>query len=103
MVESLPNRPPPNNVLPYSGCTPSRRLFACSPNPICATAPSPPPRPAPASFPPTDPTPAESLAPAPFLSFILLSEGSVLMSPGGQFFMSPDRLGSGLPATALAG
>src|ERR1700756_4963700 len=38
-------------------------------------APPPPPRPAPASSPPTVPTPAESLAPAPFLSFVLLSEG----------------------------
>ena len=92
--ESPPSRPPPDNASPYSGCTPTRRQSASSPSPICATAPPPPPRPAPASSPPTDPTPVESFAPATSLSFLLLSEGSVLMSSGGQFFMSPDIVGS---------
>jgi hypothetical protein len=80
----------------YSGCTPTRRQSASSPSPVCAIVPPPPPRLAPASSPPTDPTPVASFAPAISLSFLLLREGSVLMSSGGQFFMSPDTLGMGL-------
>jgi DNA-binding winged helix-turn-helix (wHTH) protein len=75
--ESPSSRPPPDSASSRSGCTPTRRQFASSPNPIGATAPSPPPRPVPASSPPTDPTPADSFAPAALLSFLLLSEGII--------------------------
>jgi DNA-binding winged helix-turn-helix (wHTH) protein len=89
--ESPSSRPPPDSASPRSGCTPTRRQFASSPNPIGATAPIAATSSGASILSPHGSNPRGELRPSS-TSVISPPFGGdhLLMSAGGQFLMSPD-------------